>query len=98
MAATERERAAVQLERLMPPLRTGSWLRMSVFLGLVAALAYALHGPLVGRFSRPTRRSNGLILGILVAGIVYIFRQVMLLDPEVDWIFERFPNAWPTAT
>jgi len=24
-----------------------------------------------------------VILGILVAGIVYIFRQVMLLDPEV---------------
>ncbi len=29
---------------------------------------------------------NGVILGILVAGIAYIFRQVLLLDPEIDWI------------
>src|SRR6195256_6544462 len=87
MAATERERAAVQLERLMP--RSHRFLlRMSVFLGLVAALAYALHGPLLAAFlGNPA--VNGVILGILVAGIVYIFRQVMLLDPEVDWI-ERF--------
>ncbi len=87
MAATERERAAVQLERLMH--RSHRFLlRMSVFLGLVAALAYALHGPLLAAFlGNPA--VNGVILGILVAGIVYIFRQVMLLDPEVDWI-ERF--------
>ncbi len=29
---------------------------------------------------------NGVILGILIAGIAYIFRQVLLLDPEIDWI------------
>jgi hypothetical protein len=29
---------------------------------------------------------NGVILGILIAGIIYIFRQVLLLDPEIDWI------------
>jgi len=29
---------------------------------------------------------NGVILGILIAGIIYIFRQVLLLDPEMDWI------------
>ena len=29
---------------------------------------------------------NGVILGILLAGIVYIFRQVLLLEPEIDWI------------
>src|SRR6516165_10861784 len=29
---------------------------------------------------------NGVILGILIAGIIYIFRQVLLLDPELDWI------------
>ncbi len=39
-----------------------------------------------------------IILGILLAGIVYIFHQVMLLNPEVTWI-EKFrispdaPNA-----
>ena len=29
---------------------------------------------------------NGLILGVLLLGIVYNFRQVTMLDPEVAWI------------
>jgi len=29
---------------------------------------------------------NGVILGILAAGIAYIFRQVLLLNPASDWI------------
>jgi hypothetical protein len=84
MAATERERAAAQLERRMR--RSHRFLlRMSVFLGLVAALAYGLHRPLLAAFlGNPA--VNGVILGVLLAGIIYIFRQVMLLDPEVDWI------------
>jgi hypothetical protein len=87
MAATERERAAAQLERRMH--RSHRFLlRMSVFLGLVAALAYGLHRPLLAAFlGNPA--VNGVILGVLLAGIIYIFRQVMLLDPEVDWI-EKF--------
>ena len=32
---------------------------------------------------------NGVIIAILLAGIVYIFRQVLALNPEVTWI-ERF--------
>src|SRR5262249_46795922 len=38
---------------------------------------------------------NGMILGILLAGIVYIFRQVILLNPEVTWIerVRRTPDA-----
>ncbi len=60
-------------------------LRMSIFLGLVGALAYGLNRPLLAAFmgNPPV---NGVILGILVAGIIYIFRQVLLLDPEIDWI------------
>lgn len=59
--------------------------RMAVFLAVVAALAYGLHGPLVAAFlGNPA--VNGVILGILVAGIVYIFRQVMRLEPEIEWI------------
>jgi len=62
--------------------------RMSLFLVLVTVLAFALRGPLVAAFlGNPA--VNGVILGILLAGIVYIFRQVMLLEPEVEWI-ERF--------
>jgi hypothetical protein len=60
-------------------------LRMFLFLVLVAALAVALGRPLVTAFmGNPA--VNGVILVILLAGIVYIFRQVLLLDPEIDWI------------
>jgi hypothetical protein len=74
-------------------------LRMSVFLGLVAALAYGIHRPLLAAFlGNPA--VNGVILGILLAGIVYIFRQVLLLNPESDWIDsfrERLANRELTA-
>ncbi len=74
-------------------------LRMSIFLGLVAALAYGLNRPLLAAFmGNPA--VNGVILGILLAGIVYIFRQVLLLNPESDWIDsfrERLANRDLTA-
>jgi len=58
---------------------------MILFLVLVAALAVALGRPLGNAFmGNPA--VNGVILVILLAGIVYIFRQVLLLDPEIDWI------------
>jgi len=60
-------------------------LRMVLFLILVAALAAALGRPLVNAFMG-NPGVNGVILVILLAGIVYIFRQVLLLDPEFDWI------------
>src|SRR5205823_6887892 len=60
-------------------------IRMVLFLVLVAGLAALLGRPLVNAFmGNPA--VNGVILGILVAGIVYIFRQVILLEPEVAWI------------
>ncbi len=59
--------------------------RMVVFLALVAALAMALGRPLVAAFMG-NPGVNGVIIGILIAGIAYIFRQVLLLDPEIDWI------------
>ncbi|HLI20684.1 MAG TPA: flagellar motor protein MotA, partial [Stellaceae bacterium] len=43
---------------------------------------------------------NGVIVGILVAGVFYIFRQVLQLNPEVAWIerFRRTPNAPHTGS
>jgi hypothetical protein len=59
--------------------------RMALFLVLVAALAAALGKSLAVAFmGNPA--VNGVILGILVAGIAYIFRQVVLLEPEIEWI------------
>jgi hypothetical protein len=60
-------------------------IRMVLFLAVVAVLAAVLGRELVNAFlGNPA--VNGVILGILIAGIVYIFRQVILLDPEIEWI------------
>jgi len=85
MAAAERERAARLLEQRRMRRTRQFLLRMALFLVLVATFALALHRPLLAAFlGNPA--VNGVILGILLAGIIYIFRQVMLLDPEVEWI------------
>ena len=63
---------------------------MVLFLVLVAGLAALLGRSLVNAFmGNPA--VNGVILSILIAGIVYIFRQVLSLDPELRWI-EGFRN------
>jgi hypothetical protein len=74
-------------------------IRMAVFVVLVAALAAALFRPLSTAFMG-NPGINGVILGILLCGIVYIFRQVLLLNPEIAWIEdfrERLANRDLTA-
>jgi hypothetical protein len=60
-------------------------LRMLLFVFVVAAAAAFLYEPLERAFlaSAPI---NGLILGVLLLGIIYIFRQVLKLLPEVNWL------------
>jgi hypothetical protein len=59
--------------------------RMIVFLVAVCALIGAIFQPLYGAFlANPPL--NGLIIGVLILGIIYNFRQVILLYPEVSWI------------
>ena len=63
-------------------------IRMLVFLTLVAFLAAILHEMLiVAAMTNPGL--NGLILGVLFLGIIYSFRQVIRLYPEI-----RFINAF----
>ena len=73
--------------------------RMAVFVVTVAALAAILGKPLLTAFlGNPA--VNGIIAGILLAGIAYIFRQVVLLNPEMAWIDsfrERLANHDLTA-
>jgi len=58
---------------------------MAVFLAAVAVVAAVLFGPLKDAFmANPAL--NGLILGVLLIGIAYAFRQVAMLGPEVAWI------------
>jgi hypothetical protein len=62
--------------------------RMSLFLVLAVLLAIILDGQ-----TEQLRRSflanpglNGLIIAVLLVGIVYAFRQVLRLYPEIHWV------------
>jgi len=59
--------------------------RMIVFLVIVVAACAALAPQLQSAFIANIML-NGLILGVLFLGIVYIFRQVIVLRPEIDWL------------
>ena len=61
---------------------------MAVFVALVGGIA-ALLSPALVPYFMGNPAVNGVIIAILLAGIIYIFRQVMRLNPEVAWI-ERF--------
>ena len=67
--------------------------RMAGFLVVVILVAGALTGPL-GRAFQANPALNGLILGVLLLGILYIFQQVIRLRPEVAWI-ETFRRSEP---
>src|SRR5665811_71594 len=62
--------------------------RMSLFLILAVLLAIILDGQ-----TAQLRRSfmanpglNALIIGVLLIGCVYAFRQVLRLFPEINWV------------
>ncbi len=60
-------------------------IRMLIFLTLVAFLAAILHKQLISSFLN-NPGLNGLIVGVLLLGILYAFRQVTRLYPEIRWI------------
>ena len=68
-------------------------IRMLVFLALVVSAAVLLYSDLVRAFQANTVL-NGLILATLAFGILYAFRQVMMLRPEVEWV-ETFRRSDP---
>jgi hypothetical protein len=67
--------------------------RMLIFLALVAGAAMLLYLPLIQAF-QANIILNGLILATLAFGIVYAFRQVLMLRPEVEWV-EIFRRSDP---
>jgi len=71
-------------------------IRMAIFLAAVTAVIVVLLPTLLEAFNA-NPALNGLILGVLLLGILYIFRQVQMLYREVDWI-ERFRNATPGSS
>ena len=60
-------------------------IRMFVFVIAVLGLSGFLFLPLQGAFMA-NAPLNGLIVGVLALGIIYNFRQVLMLYPEVAWI------------
>jgi hypothetical protein len=66
---------------------------MLMFLVVVAVVVGILHRPLIDAFFA-NAALNGLIIGVLFFGIMYIFRQVVLLMAEENWI-ESFRNNQP---
>ena len=67
--------------------------RMILFL-LLAALAVAGAYEVVFQIFLYNPLLNGLILGVLLVGIIYIFRRVLGLKPEIRWI-EAFRTQQP---
>jgi hypothetical protein len=59
--------------------------RMLLFLAAVACLAFYLHEELI-RVFRNTPDLDAVILAVLLLGIFFIFRQVIMLWPEVRWM------------
>ena len=59
--------------------------RMILFVLAVAVVAGALSEPLLNAF-HANPALNGLIVGVLVLGMAYSFRQVWTLRREVNWI------------
>ena len=60
-------------------------LRMSLFLALVVGVVVVLGDTLADAFFANSVL-NGVILGALIIGIVYNFRQVLLLKPDSSWL------------
>jgi hypothetical protein len=59
--------------------------RMLLFLAVVAGIGWVLHEDLLRVFNH-TPILNTVILGVLVLGIFFVFRQVLILWPEVKWL------------
>ena len=68
---------------MTPPLRF-LW-RMIGFLAVVAVVAALLSPQLASAFAT-NLVLNGLILGVLLIGVAWNLRQVLVLRPEVDWL------------
>ncbi|HEX9769366.1 MAG TPA: flagellar motor protein MotA [Kiloniellales bacterium] len=59
--------------------------RMVLFLVFVA-LAVGLLAPRLTDAFLANTLLNGMIIGVLLLGIIYIFRQVVSLNPEIGWL------------
>jgi len=71
-------------------------IRMIVFVVMVAVVCVVLLDPLRRAYAS-NYALNSLILGVLLIGIIYNFRQVLMLYPEMSWL-ERFRRNSPALS
>ena len=67
--------------------------RMIFFLVIAGFLVLILYGQVWSAF-KSNPGLNGLILGVLMIGIIYSFRQILRLFPEINWV-NRFRISDP---
>ncbi|MET4700493.1 hypothetical protein ABIE65_003533 [Constrictibacter sp. MBR-5] len=68
-------------------------IRMILFLVLVAAIAVAFHQQLATAFMANSA-INGVIVAVFFFGVIYVFRQVGMLNSEIAWM-EMFRRRRP---
>ncbi len=73
--------------------------RMLLFLAAVITLGVLLRGPLLSAFMANVVL-NGVIAATLFIGIIFAFRRVVDLKPEIEWIkaFKRHESAATSVT
>ncbi len=71
-------------------------IRMALFVIATLTVAGMLFAPLQSAFMA-NAPLNGLILGVLILGMVYNFRQVIMLYPELSWI-DSFRQNGPVTS
>src|SRR5512142_1094770 len=67
----------------------GRYLRNMFFFVVIVALVAGALGPSLFAYFMGNPGVNGVIVGIVLVGMLYIFRGVFRLKPEIAWI-ERF--------
>jgi hypothetical protein len=70
--------------------------RMIIFVVVVAVVCVILLDPLRRAYTS-NYALNSLILGVMLIGIIYNFRQVMMIYPEMSWL-ERFRRGAPALS
>lgn len=70
--------------------------RMLTFL-VIVGLVLAVLWPQLQEAFLANVALNGLIAGVLLIGVLYAFRQVMVLSPEIKWV-NAFRRADPGLT
>lgn len=68
--------------------------RMLMFMAVVIAIVAAVYETIIAVFTANIA-INGVIVGVLLVGVIFVFRQVLNLKPEIEWVetYKRSENS-----